>query len=151
MNCSLKLDINSIVPQSEIEGLKIAAQDAMAVEFYGIVVNNFGEGGGENRPEEWPDLNPLYATLKHGGDRTPTLVLTEDLISSIDQNLGQAEGASVFTDNHYALDHQFGNPETNLPARPFFPVVGNENEAQLTEYAEQKCIAAAQKAIDSRF
>ena len=150
MNCRLELDFDGVLPQSVLDDIKIAGQDAMAVAFYDITLNNFGPSGGENRPEEWPDLHPLYATLKHGGDRTPTLILTEDLISSIDQNLGGKDCASIFTDNHYALDQQFGNPETNLPARPFFPVIGNENEAQLTDYAEQKCIAAAQKAVDSR-
>lgn len=151
MNCSLKLDLAQVVPQDKIDSIKIAGQDAMAIEFYGVVINNFGHGDGEDRPEPWPVLSPIYAVRAHGGDTSPTLILSETLIASIDQRLGNKDSASVFTECEYAETHQFGaythfgDGIAYVPPRPFFPIVGDE----VTPYTEQKCIAAARKAIDS--
>ena len=158
MNCRLKLDagIDGLIPQSDLEGIKIAAQDAMALAFYETALNNFGPGEGEDRPESWPRLSSLYAIRAHGGDTTPTLVLSEDLMASIDQRLGNADYASIFTDCEYAETHQygaytnFGDGSAYVPARPFFPVIGPPESAQLTDYSEQKCITAAQKAVNDR-
>ena len=155
MNCRLSIDLNGIIPQDLMDDVKIHTQDAMANEFYEITMANFGPGEGENRPEEWPDLKQGYANEAHDGDVTPTLILSGDLQESITPLLGELESASVYTDSPYA-NHQWGfqtefhGKVIDIPARPYFPIVGDENESVLTDYAAQKCLEAAQRAVDRK-
>ena len=125
-----------------VSDLKQKVQSAGAFRFAEISFNNFGFSG-EDRPEVWPILSASYAKEFHGGQRIPTLQLTGALQESISIE-STPEMAVVFSDNEYALDHQEGNESTNLPARPFFPIVGE----QITPYAEAQCLDAAQAELD---
>ncbi len=120
----------------------IAIQDAMAIRCSDIVLNNFGFDG-EDRPEPWPALSEKYAREFHDGNRIPKLILTGDLRSSIDVQLGSRESASCFTNNEYATEHQEGTEF--VPARPFFPITA---DGELTEYTKGEVIAAAMREID---
>lgn len=116
-------------------------QNAMAIPIADICFNNFGYEG-QDRPQPWHALSPNYAKEFHDGDQTPTLELSGDLKASIQIQPSNGEYARVFTDNDYALSHQWGI-EGKLYARPFFPLIGDENSSELTPFAEAEAIAAA--------
>ncbi len=122
--------------------IKFGCQSAMANRLATIIHHNFGFSG-EDRPERWPALSADYAREFHDGNRIPTLQLKGDLQQSIeiDESL---EKAVVFTDNPYAESQQYGDETKNLPARPFFPLAGDE----LTAYSEAQCIAAAEAELE---
>lgn len=147
MNYELNITSDADLISDELLGeLKIAAQDAMAIAFSDIVLKNFGEEG-INRPTDWAYLTPNYAEEFHEGDRTPTLVLSGDLRAATNVELGNQDHASCYNDSDYAAEQQFGNPSKNLPARPFFPIVGTIDDFELTDYAADKCFESAQSAI----
>lgn len=148
MNFEVTVESNETISDELLSSLKIAGQDAMAIAFSDITLQNFGDDG-LARPTEWADLTEGYAEEYHEGDRTPTLVLTGDLRSSIDVELGNPEYSACYTDNEYAVAQQFGIPGT-LTARPFMPVVGTEEDFELTDFAKDACIEAAEKAILER-
>jgi len=125
-----------------VSDLKQKIQGAAAFRFADIAFNNFGFSG-EDRPEVWPILSASYAKEFHDGQRIPTLQLTGALQESISIE-STPEMAVVYSDSEYALDQQEGNESTNLPARPFFPIVGE----QITPYAEAQCLDAAQAELD---
>ena len=66
------------------------------------------------------------------------------MFDSITTETGNREFASCYTDNPYALAHQEGVPDKNLPRRPFFPVFGGF----LTPFAEEQCLEAGQAAFE---
>ena len=121
-----------------VSDLKQKVQSAGAFRFAEISFNNFGFSG-EDRPEVWPILSASYAKEFHGGQRIPTLQLTGALQESISIE-STPEMAVITADNEYALDHQEGNESTNLPARPFFPIINGE----ATAYTTEQCLEAAQ-------
>jgi phage gpG-like protein len=144
MNATLTIDepafLNSIM--AEFQNVKVSCQAAMANAFATVVNHNFGQDG-EDRPTAWPALGKSYAIDYHDGDRTPTLQLYGNLQASIDIEEGNPEYASVFTNNPYADLQQFGGESEQgfrIPARPFFPIVGNE----ITPYTTQKCVDACE-------
>ena len=147
MNFTFEVNTNGWEGDSAFwDNIKVVAQDAMAIRLSDIVLQNFGTEG-IDRPTEWPQLHPVYAATHHDGDRTPTLVLSGELRSSIDVELGKPEYASVFTNCPYAAAHQYGeseNPDQNLPARPFFPIT---EDGELTEYAQAQLVEAAEQAL----
>lgn len=109
--------------------------------FQQIAIWTFGEDG-ENRPSVWPTLKRGYANEYHGGDDTPTLLLSDEkhslassgphLIDSFQISLS-SEQASITNISPYADVHQFGLGA--VPARPFYPL---DEDGQLTPYAEQE-------------
>ena len=137
MTITLQLDTDRMIDESLFDAIKVNCQAAMANRFASIVHNNFGFGG-EDRPTPWPSLSSKYAKEFHGGNRVPTLQLTGELQSSIQIDDTKYEAASVWTDNEYASEHQYGSEI--LPARPFFPMIGDS----LTPYSERECVDAAQ-------
>ena len=124
--------------QDTFDAVKVMCQAAMANRFATIVDRNFGFSG-EARPETWPILSYDYAKKFHDGQRIPTLQLTDALRQSIQIDDNSHDAAVVWTDCPYAADHQFGNPEKNLPARPFFPM---DSAGFITPYAEAECLEA---------
>ena len=151
MKITLEIDASSLIASLPLNQIKVAAQDAMAYQFSEITIGNFGPGDGIDRPIDWPSLSPLYAIRKHGGDTTPTEILSTDLMMSIQVDGGNLEFSECYTDQDYAMIQQWGGKEwgRNIPARPFMPLIGDENESVLTPYTEQECINAAQTAIES--
>ena len=151
MMVALDINANDLVAlvQQEFNRVKVPCQAAMAKEFHRIVIANFEQDGGEDRPEEWEKLRYMYAEAVHGGDRTPRLQLSGDLLASIDIGDTEMDAASVFTYNPYASFHQnggvseFGGKSYNIPARPFFPIVGEE----VTPYTTDKCVAACEEKL----
>lgn len=120
---------------------EVRIQNAMAIPVADICYNNFGYDG-QDRPHAWQPLSPSYAHEFHAGDQTPTLELTGALKSSIRISASNGEYASVYTDNEYASMHQWGIPG-KLHSRPFFPLVGDESNSELTPFAQSEAIAAA--------
>lgn len=150
MNATLTIDepafLNSIM--AEFQKVKVPCQAAMAKEFHRIVIANFEESDGEDRPQTWDKLRYMYANEKHDGDRTPHLTLSGTLKNSIDIGDNLEDYASVFTFNPYAADHQnpdgfeseFEGKKYHIPGRPFFPIVDNE----VIPYTAQKCVDACE-------
>ena len=125
------------------ESFRGPVTDAAVTELGMIVRENFGVSG-VDRPKDWPQLNQKYANRKHGGDTTPTLILTGPLRDSIVVNLGNPDDAYVTSHNEIAAYHQDGGP--HLPARPMFPMDAN---GVITPYTVERVTAAAQKTLDS--
>lgn len=123
------------------EEVKIKVQSAMAETLFNIAWNNFGFDG-EDRPTQWPALTEKYAKRVKRSDAT--LILSEDLIESLKWDGSNADAAVVYNDSPYAVAHQFGVPENNLPPRPFMPIQGDG----LTPYSEARVIEAAGKALE---
>lgn len=118
----------------------------MAIPIADICHNNFGFDG-QDRPQPWPQLGESYAEEFHDGERTPTLQLSGELQQSIKIEASNGDHASVFTDNDYASAHQWGIPG-RLHARPFFPLIGDENMSVLTPFAESEAINAATSEVE---
>lgn len=115
-------------------------QGAMGEILFEIVRENFGETG-IDRPSTWPELSSKYA--KKVGRDYATLHLKGDLESAVKFDNSNPEYAQVSvsdSDVPYAAAHQWGT--AHLPARPFFPI---DEYGQLTEFAAQEVIAAAQE------
>ena len=143
MIITLNIQYDEGVTQALMDEVRLGCQAAMAYRFASIVNQNFGFSG-EDRPEDWKPLSYQYAKEFHDGNRIPTLQLTGDLQQSIQIEDNNPEAATVWTDCPYAVKHQYGDESTNLPARPFFPIVGDS----LTAYAEAECVAAAQNELE---
>jgi len=142
MNFTAQIDGNFDIPNELWDSAIASVETAMAHRFATIANHNFGFNG-EDRPTPWPALSSKYAKEFHDGNRIPKLILSGDLQRSIKIKESNGDGAEVYTDNEYAVDHQYGVPEINLPARPFFSIVGNS----LTPYAEAQCLNAANNAL----
>jgi len=133
------------------EDLRVPVQDQAAITLSDIVLQNFGDEG-VDRPEPWPMLSPLYAVRAHGGDRTPREILSGDFRSSIDVELGNPEHSRVFAHVDYSGDQQWGSMWGNhvVPPRPVFPIRGNEDHAELTEYSEGEIRNAVVRVIEEK-
>ena len=131
------------VSKAAYEQFRGPVTDAAVTELGLIVRENFGATG-VDRPLDWPSLNPRYAQRKHGGDVTPTLILTGALRDSIVVNLGDPDNAYVTSHNELAAYHQYGGP--HLPMRPMFPM---DDNGVITPYTVERVTAAAQKCLDS--
>lgn len=118
----------------------------MARKFYEITLSNIGVSG-EDRPAAWPPLSKNYIRyLKRKSFGTP-LIPTElrkgTLRSSITIQTNH-NSTTVYSNNPYIAAQQYGDAKRNLPARPFFPVMGEHGlYAELTPNAEAKILAAA--------
>lgn len=75
------------------------------------------------RPEEWP---PLKGRLRRDGTRgsardgTP-LLKSRMLMTNIHVARLSGSEVTVAPAQDYGVHHQFGAPQANIPARPFFP------------------------------
>lgn len=137
-----------MIPEGLFEEIKVGVQLAMATAFKLTAQNNLGLDG-EDRPTPWPPLSSSERGLKYQkqvGRSVATLYETGELHDSIvvDES-GQPEMASVVCESEYGYDQQNGNDSTGLPARPFFPIIGEE----LTPYTAAKCLEAAQDRLDT--
>ena len=121
--------------QDTFDAVKVSCQDAMASRFAEICRENIGSELGTNRPEPWDELSPDYA--KKVNRTEATLFLRGNLFNSIQTTTGNPEYAETYSDSPYAAAHQYGNPDRNLPARPFFPMTKGEF---ITPYAESECL-----------
>ena len=120
----------------------------MAAALLDITLENFGEYS-IHRTSEWPELRKPYADKFHGGNTTPTEILTGALKESYHVDIGDPEAARVFSDCPYAADQHNGVPadgpfQVPIPPRPVFPI--NESE-ELDVYAEALIRGAAELAI----
>lgn len=108
-----------------------------------ITIANFGETG-LDRPQYWPSLSESYARKWHDGDRTPTLVLSDErhalrnpglphLIDSFQVMLTPNQ-ASLTNLSPYADVHQKGLGW--IPARSYYPA----DEAGLLNYTESEVL-----------
>lgn len=130
------------------EQVKMSCHEAMVEQFKDMVISNFGVSG-TSRPKEWAQLSYGYAKKYHKGDRTPTLILSGDMMASVN-GMADSESGTVSCDSSYAAIHQWGlENEEGLPmsARPFFPIVGNENKSFLTPEAEKACLDACEQTL----
>lgn len=103
----------------------IAAKNS-AQEFYNIVESNIRTGyvqpvkgtGIEWDPVSDSRMEELIEAglVPHRG----LVAETEKLIDSLELTEISNNGFNVSVSEWYALEHEYGNPFTNLPARPFF-------------------------------
>jgi len=125
--------------------MRVPVQSEMANRLQDITQNNFGYEG-EDRPIPWQPLSPRYAVVAHGGDTTPTEILSGDLKDSIRVESSNPEFARVFTDLDYSATQQWGGGEWNIPARPFFPIWPEQNP-QITEHTAREIQNAAEEEV----
>ena len=107
-----------------------------------ITQSTMGKSG-QNRPEPWQILKESYAHRWKGGDREPTLLMSDanhslknpDLPHLIDSfKVTVTENKATLTNvSPYADVHQKGLGA--VPARPYYPV---DETGALTPVAEQK-------------
>lgn len=120
---------------------------AMAKAFWEITRANIGPNG-VDRPKPWPPLSESYKKKlrekSFGTPLIPTLLRAGTLLNSI-RIISESNYAIVFSDCPYAAAHQYGYGPKRLPARPYFPVIGQTGN--LTPYADGKVMAAALGAI----
>jgi phage gpG-like protein len=131
-----------------LDEIRIGCQSAMATAFKITAQNNLGESG-EDRPFPWKYLSNSPRGLKYQkqvGRSIATLYETGALHDSIvvDES-NQPESASVVCESEYGYAHQYGDSDTYLPARAFFPMVNDE----VTPYTEAKCLEAAQDRLET--
>jgi len=93
------------------------------------------------RPAEW-NTKFSDATLRKPG-RSGPLIDTSALFRSLLAKDPTGDSVEVGTDREYGLFHQFGTK--HLPARPFFPVVGDS----LTPAAEKAVRSAIEGQINA--
>lgn len=104
---------------------------AVGDEFRAMAQEQFGADR-PNRPAPWAPLSKRYQKrIKYSGP--PKLILSGHLNQSMTVNATD-QVVFVSANEGYAEAQQFGRPEVNLPARPFFPVVNG----QLTDYAKDR-------------
>lgn len=106
----------------------------MIADVYEVTYANFGAAG-QARPSDWPALRFGYAQEKHGGDQTPTLILTGALRDGFVHEVTD-KYATLTNTVEYADDHQFGVTYKKLPARPYYPV--DESGLNFTPYMEAR-------------
>lgn len=155
MTATLTIDepafLNSIM--AEFQKVKVPCQAAMAVTVYNTIMDNFDGGQLQDRPSDWEPLRTGYAALVHGGDRTPRLQLSGELKRSIQGDDSNPDGAAVYCDSPYGSFHQEGGTSNfmgrnyEIPARPFFPIVGSE----LTPLTTSRCIDACEETLKEMF
>jgi phage gpG-like protein len=148
MTFTLQLESENILSDGLLDEIRIGCQSAMATAFKITAQNNLGTEG-EDRPFAWKDLSNSPRGKKYQkqvGRSIATLYETGALAESImvDES-NQPESASVVCESEYGYDQQNGNADTNLPARPFFPMVNDE----VTEYTTAKCLEAAQDRLET--
>jgi len=148
MTFTLQLESENILSDGLLDEIRIGCQSAMATAFKITAQNNLGTEG-EDRPFPWKDLSNSPRGKKYQkqvGRSIATLYETGALSESIHvDESAQPEMASVVCESEYGYDQQFGNADTNLPARPFFPMVNDE----VTEYTSAKCLEAAQDRLET--
>ncbi len=106
---------------------------AMGTTFMSITMGNFNDVGAKFRPKTWANKKDGTASkLQRSGTLSRSFHLTVTDSS-----------ATVSNPTIYAAAHQFGFPERNLPARPFFPVV----DGKLTPAAEELIARAGERAL----
>lgn len=121
-------------------------QLAGAEAFRELVLNNFGaEHHPNDRPVPWKSLTLKYAKRKHAGNTDPTLILTGLLKNSV-QVESRPEFAEVYSNVDYAMAHQEGASEHNLPARPFFPMDESGNP---TSFARERIFQAIESELEA--
>lgn len=97
----------------------------LSEQMYEAVMKNFDTEGARLNTV-WPSLNLKYAAYKAKKGLSPMKnQATTQMIASI-QTRADNDVALVFTNKVYAPTHQFGDPERNIPARPFMLI--NEND-----------------------
>ena len=101
-----------------------------------VTMMNFGETG-IARPEEWEELKERYAREKKGGNQTPTLILSGNMLNSFKHSVNENK-ATLTNSAPYADEHQFGAKYKNLPARPYYPV--DQSGENLTPFAEERLV-----------
>lgn len=114
---------------------------AMGKAFFDISRANLGVSG-VDRPTPWPALSERYKRQLQrnspGSPLIPTLLRSGSLLNSI-RIQSDSTSCKVYSNSPYAASQQYGYKGRNLPARPYFPIVGDE----LTVFANGKVLAAA--------
>lgn len=108
--------------------------EVMGVELMNITVENFDTPG--QRPAPWPDKqdgSPSNLQSKHS-----------TMKKSFRVEAGEKK-VTVYTDRLYAAVHQFGSKDGTMPARPFFPFLGDT----MVPSAHARIEAIAQKRLDT--
>ena len=83
--------------------------------------------------DAWPAWSPGYAKTRHRGQRL--LDATGALINSMTA-FADRQTAGWGTNVIYAATHQFGDPDRNIPARPFLGV-SDDNAREFLDITEQ--------------
>lgn len=112
---------------------------AMGTTFMGITMGNF-RADPSYRPAPWPAKK----------DGSTSYLMKNNVLSRSFHLEVTAKAAKVSNPTIYGPTHQFGRTEGRgapIPARPFFPVVGQPESPKLTEKASEKIKAAGERAM----
>ncbi len=97
------------------------AHRELSIQLYGLVIRRF-ETAGASSGKPWAPLKPRTAASKARDGYSPLpLTRTGVLRASFFPGFYDAKGAGVRSRVPYAVYHQEGVPERNLPARPMLP------------------------------
>lgn len=110
---------------------------AIGMRFRDITRQNFGVTG-IDRPAEWPPYARNYPKWGKRRGGPATLIRTGKMMQEIHVTANNPEYVDVEADRVYAAAQQFGRPAANLPARPYFPIVGTGINYYLTPYTERE-------------
>ena len=98
--------------------------NVMIQDLENMTVENFGAMG-KFRPQDWKILNAKYAEDHHDGDQTPTLILTgvlkDSFVKTVNGNSASLTNTCEYADEHL-LKSYAKNKQTDIPARPYYPV-----------------------------
>lgn len=136
--------INEILNDPE---LLTAIHEAIASRVHSIVLQNFGQSG-IDRPSAWSPLSARYA--KRVKRSYATLELTGELKRSVRSESSPSE-AVIWQDDSvpYGAAHQFGSDK--LPARPYFPIIGDSVSAYTIQQIEEVVEETITEFLSSRY
>lgn len=126
--------MNTIIEHLEHDGMALMEhlrpelENAMALRFHSMTMENFGDSG-KWREAEWPPLSKRYALEVNRPHAT--LVLKGRLQASLQVPTSNV----VSTDMPYAAVHQEGGGN-NIPRRPFMPMTAGGKDLSSPAHEE---------------
>jgi hypothetical protein len=127
--------IFNVTDFGDVDPDRIEEAAAEVAEFvYGEVLSKMSEGESPVEGESWEQLSEAYAEEFHGGDRTPRLELTGDMLDAFKVEPKANGEVDIFLtgglSNDKASGHnQFpGGEHDSLPKRRFIPFGGEGQE-----------------------
>lgn len=127
------MEINIEIDDSEVtkalRNLQAAADDMTPVmrDIAGVLADSVEESFEQETDlaanEKWPDLKDKTKLAREKQGKWPgrMLQVSGQLAASIQSEYGP-DFAAVGTNKIYAATHQFGDPNRNIPARPFLGI-----------------------------
>ncbi len=146
----LQIDLDTTTYRKVLAQLRTHIQDATLL-MAGIAAELRAEANDQLRQQAgpagpWAPLSPTTLALRRNRGNTSTRMLqvTGQLTSSL-QSSHDHQSATLSTNKPYAAIQQFGGktgsksmiPGKSIPARAYFPIMGQPSEATLSDHAHK--------------